>query len=91
MDICLVVDLSGSYNDDLPNIKTLAPGIFDAVAAASPDVQFGLATFIDFPFNGWGDPSDGDYAYRLEADLTADKAVWLAAVNAMGPRDARHD
>ena len=83
LDLFLMVDLSGSYWDDLPNIKSLAPGIFDAVRADIPDSLFGLGTFVDFPFLEWGDPDWGDYAYQLDQDLTDLKATWLAAVNAM--------
>jgi hypothetical protein len=98
LDICLIVDLSGSYNNDLPNIKALAPGIFDAVKANVSDVQFGLASFVDYPFKPWGSPGTPifngtdfvelgiDYAYRLDQDLTPTKATWLAAVNAMATR-----
>jgi hypothetical protein len=83
LDLFLMVDLSGSYWNDLPVIRGLAPGIFDDVRADIPDSLFGLGSFIDFPFLYWGDPASGDYAYRLDQDLTAVRATWLAAVNAM--------
>ncbi|MGM0386575.1 MAG: hypothetical protein ACQERF_11445 [Actinomycetota bacterium] len=82
LDVCLVVDLSGSYSDDLPNIKLLAPGIWDAIVAGGvTDLQFGLASFVDFPFSPWG--SGSDYGYRLDQQLTGTKAMWLTAVNGM--------
>jgi hypothetical protein len=82
LDVCLVVDLSGSYNDDLPNIKDLAPGIWDDIVAGGvTDLQFGLASFVDFPFSPWG--FESDYAYRLDQQLTGTKATWVAAVNGM--------
>ena len=81
IDMMLVVDLTGSYSNDLPRIKALAPGIFDAVRVRAPDARFGLATFVDFPFSPWG--INGEYAYRLEQQPTADKATWVAAVNNM--------
>ena len=81
LDLMLVVDLTGSYADDLPRIKSLAPGIFDAVRARAPDSRFGLITFVDFPFSPWG--VAGEYAYRIEQQPTEDKATWLAAVNGM--------
>ncbi|MEA2024623.1 MAG: hypothetical protein U9N79_10115, partial [Actinomycetota bacterium] len=84
LDVCLIVDLSGSYGDDLPNIKMLAPGIWDDIVAGGvSDLQMGLASFVDFPFNEWGDFASGDYAYRLDQQLTPTKATWVAAVNAM--------
>lgn len=84
LDFVLIVDLSGSYGDDLINIKRLAPTLFDDIRAKIPDSRFGLATFVDFPFSPWGATSE--YAYRLDQNLTADKAAWLSAVNNMVTR-----
>jgi hypothetical protein len=81
LDLMLIVDLTGSYADDLPRIKALAPGIFDAVRAISSDSRFGLATHVDFPFGSWG--VAGEWGYRLEQQLTSDRATWLGAINAM--------
>ena len=81
LDLVLIVDLTGSYTDDLPNIKAKAPEIFDAIRVDAPDSEFGLATFVDFPFNPWG--ADNEWAYQLNQNLTANRATWLAAVNAM--------
>jgi hypothetical protein len=81
LDIVLLVDLSGSYRNDLPNIKALAPGLFDAIRADVPDSQFGLTTFRDFPFAPWG--ASNDYAYSLAQDLTTSKSTWLTAINGM--------
>jgi hypothetical protein len=88
LDLCLVVDLSGSYADDLPNIKAVAPSLWDnLVAGGVADLQAGLASFVDFPIFPWGDSPSGDYAYRLDQDLTGTKATWVTAVNAMAVRN----
>jgi hypothetical protein len=87
LDLVLIVDLSGSYWDDLPNIKSKAPNIFTGIRASVSDSQFGLATFVDFPFYVWGDPYWGDYAYSLDQNLTTDQSTWLVAVNAMNTRN----
>lgn len=88
LDVCLVVDLSGSYVDDIANIKTLAPGIWDDVVSGGvSDLRMGLASFVDFPFAPWGSALFPDYAYRLDQQLTPTKATWVAAVNAMATRD----
>jgi RTX calcium-binding nonapeptide repeat (4 copies)/Integrin beta chain VWA domain len=81
LDFVLDVDLSGSYGDDLPNIQEKAPGIFDALAARSTDLNAGLVTFVDIPYSPWGSPPD--FGYRRDQDLTPDKATWTGAVNAM--------
>ena len=81
LDVMLMVDLTGSYADDLPQMRSLAPGIFDNVRATAPRANFGLATFVDLPFSPWG--ASGEYGYRLEQQLTDDRSTWLAAVNSM--------
>ena len=60
LDVCLLVDLSGSYSDDIVNIKALAPGVFDDVKALVNDVQFCLGSFVDFPISPWGSAASGD-------------------------------
>lgn len=86
LDIFLIVDLSGSYGNDLANIKALAPGIFDSVKVMVSDVRFGLGSFVDYPFSPWGFSSVGDYAYRLDQNLTTSKATWVTAVNGLSVR-----
>ena len=83
LDLYLIVDLSGSYSDDIAKIKTLAPSIVTGVRASVSDSNFGLGSFVDFPFSPWGAASTGDYGYRRDQDLTATTADWVAAVNAM--------
>ena len=85
LDLVLDVDLSGSYVDDLPNIKALAPGLFDQVRAQAADSRFGLASFVDYPFPPWG--VAGDYAFRLDQALTSSKPAWTGAVAAMATRN----
>ncbi|MGH1429386.1 MAG: Ig-like domain-containing protein [Arenicella sp.] len=79
LDLCLVVDLSGSYGNDLPNIRNKAPEIFDEVKRGIPDTQFCLASFVDYPFGGYGGASD--YAHDLHQDLTPVREFWLDEVN----------
>jgi hypothetical protein len=84
LDVCVVIDLSGSYGDDLPNIKAVAPQVWDDIVAGGvSDLQMALTSFVDFPFPGWGSAASGDYAYRLDQQLTPTKATWVAAINAM--------
>jgi len=86
LDFVLLVDLSGSYRDDIEKIKDLAPELFDSIRADVPDSQFSLATFVDFPFAPWGNAGTGDYGYAMDQDLTSDRTTWLTAVNAMYTR-----
>jgi hypothetical protein len=81
LDMLLLVDNTGSYADDLPNIKSRAGDIFDAVRLFAPAARFGLATHVDYPFAPWG--AAGEYAYRLAQTPTADRSTWLDAIDSM--------
>ena len=81
LDIVLLVDLSGSYANDLPNIRAVAPGLFDDIRTQVPDSRFAVASFIDFPFSPWG--NNNNYAYRLEQDFSYNKTDWTSALNGL--------
>jgi len=84
LDVMLMVDLTGSYSDDLPQMRALAPLIYDNVRAVAPKASFGLSTFVDLPFYPWG--ASGEWGYRLDQPLTEDRGTWLTAVNNMVSR-----
>ncbi len=79
LDFCLVVDVSGSYGDDISNIKNKAPEIFEEIKKSIPDSRFCLATFSDYPIGSFG--GGFDYAYRLNGDLTPVREYWLSEIN----------
>src|SRR3989344_2957235 len=83
LDLCLLVDNSGSYIDDLPNILAADDGLFDDIRAQVADSQFCTATFVYFPVSPYGSAVTGDYAYKLDQDLTTTKATWTGANSAM--------
>ncbi|KAF6260768.1 hypothetical protein COO60DRAFT_1683162 [Scenedesmus sp. NREL 46B-D3] len=75
LDVALVVDVTGSFDGDLPVIRSLAPGLWQMLAAKAPGLRMALTTFQDF--------SDGAGVYQLKQNFTTNNATWLAAVNAM--------
>ncbi len=72
VDLYFLVDLSGSFTDDLPIFQAQAPGIIDSIKAANPNTQFGLGQFEDYPIPPFGDAGDGDVAYERLLDITPD-------------------
>ncbi len=54
-DITLLQDLTGSYDDDLPALKTLVPAVVNRLTSPylttifGTDLQFSLASFKDKP------------------------------------------
>ncbi|MBL8600882.1 MAG: VWA domain-containing protein [Myxococcales bacterium] len=58
-DVFLVIDRTGSMDQEIDNIKAnLSSTIVPAIARTIGDVQFGVATYGDFPLDPYGDPSD---------------------------------
>jgi hypothetical protein len=81
LDVFFLVDLSGSFYDDLPMFQQQAPEIIDSLLAYSSETRIGLGTFVDYPIPDFGGALDGDYAYKREIDLTTDTNAVLAAIN----------
>jgi hypothetical protein len=83
VDVCLLEDLTGSFIDDIGNLQTpgTAEAIFNAVTAASPDAQFAVAGFEDYPVDGFGIP--GDFVYQRFSAMSASEASWVAGINGL--------
>lgn len=81
LDVVLLVDVSGSYGDDISTLRSRATRMIDALAARGIDVQFGVATFADFPLLPFGDA--GDRAWQLVTPVTADRSAVLAGINSL--------
>ncbi len=76
-DVMWLVDLSGSFDDDLANWRTQTRDIAGALQRVVPNLRVGLASFVDAPCGEFG--FEGDYGYKLELALTDD-------VGALGER-----
>ena len=81
LDVVFVVDVSGSYGDDIATLKRQAASIVDALQARGIDVQFGISAFSDFPMGGYG--SSGDFGFRRLTRITGDRAEVLAGINSL--------
>lgn len=83
VDIFLLVDLSGSFFDDIVNFKTQAPSMISTLRASNPNTRFGLASFEDYPIPPFGNAAAGDAAYRRNIDLTFDTAAVKSVINGL--------
>lgn len=70
LDVFLLNDLSGSFGDDLFNVRTSIPSLVSGLDALSDDTLFGIGSFVDKPISPFGGPSD--YVYQTELALTDD-------------------
>ena len=70
VDVYILVDLSGSFMDDLDNFKAEAPAMIDTLRGKNLNTRFGLGRFEDYPIYPFG--LDGDNAYQRVLDLSPD-------------------
>lgn len=86
VDVYLIVDLSGSFADDLPVFQAQAPDLINNLKAANPNTRFGLARFEDYPIDPFGDAASGDKAYERLHDLTFDSDAVLSTIAGLSTR-----
>jgi len=79
MDIMFLVDVSGSYYDDISTMKSQASAILTDLSSRGIDIQFGVASFCDFPIPPYGSP--GDQAFQMFQTLTSDYTSVMSAIN----------
>jgi hypothetical protein len=78
VDVGIIVDVSGSFSDDLARFRNESTNIVNLIQAQYPQALFGLATFQDYPLQSWGNV--GDKPHVLVQNL-GPKASFVAAVN----------
>jgi Ca2+-binding RTX toxin-like protein len=81
LDLQFLQDVTGSFADDIANVRLLVPQIVAALQAVQPDSTFGVSTFRDKPYGSFGAP--GDWVYRQEVGLSTNTAALTAAYAAM--------
>ncbi|MCK5446081.1 MAG: hypothetical protein KAI73_10705, partial [Rhodospirillaceae bacterium] len=81
-DVFMVQDLSGSFYNDLPNVRELLPTLMENLSADN-DVAFGIGSFVDKPYEFFGYAPSGDYVYKTDQAMTTDYAEVQAAMDAL--------
>lgn len=84
-DFIFLVDLSGSFQDDLPRFQASAREIAASLRASDADSRFALASFVDLPRSPFGSP--GDYLYKSELALTDSVAAFESALSRLVIKD----
>lgn len=81
-DVFFLIDRTGSMDGEIDNIKSnLQNTIVPQIAAAISDVQFGVATYADFPLTPYGDR--GDVPFTLVSPIDRSVANVQGAVNSV--------
>ncbi|WP_028884923.1 hypothetical protein [Teredinibacter turnerae] len=82
-NIIYIIDTTGSTQPLIDDWKAeiTSAETLNELTAVYPGARFGLASHLDFPMNGHA--AAGEYAYKLEQQLTTNTAVFSAAVNGL--------
>ncbi len=78
VDVVFLIDNTGSYANDWPNIQAQMPGIVAKLQSNFIDIRYGLALFRDFPF--WPFGGGSDFAYQEVLPLTTSSSAFLTAI-----------
>ena len=86
-DILLTQDLSGSFSDDLPNVRAGFAGLYSSLNADGRDIEFGVASFVDKPFLPFGDVDYGDYVYQTNQSISGIQSQTQFTLDGLGTRN----
>lgn len=65
LDVFFLVDTTSSMESSIAGLRHGMQSIVDELAKSKIDVQFGVGEVKDYPVPGFGDPSTGDFPYKL--------------------------
>jgi len=82
LDVFFLQDLTGSFGDDLPNVKAVVPQAVDALKAIQENTQIGLGSFMDKPIGDRGDATF-DYVYQTDLTMTTDASIFSMALSGL--------
>jgi Ca2+-binding RTX toxin-like protein len=89
LDVQFLQDLSGSFGDDIANVRALIPGLVSALTAVQSDARFGSSTFVDKPVSPFG--VSGEWVYDTLLAQTTDVAALTAAYAGMAIRNGQDE
>ena len=75
LDVFLLQDLSGSFEEDLPIVRDLVPNLTRELQSITTNTQFGISSFIDKPVLPFGRNDGQHYVFRPDLTLTTDTAA----------------
>lgn len=81
LDVFLLQDLSGSFEEDLPIVRDLVPNLVNGLKEFQVEPRFGIGPFIDKPIGEFG--ITGDFVYQTALPLTTDTAALQSAIGSL--------
>jgi Mg-chelatase subunit ChlD len=79
LDVCFLVDTTGSMGDDISNAKQNMTRILDELAAKSDGFRVALIDYRDFQERA----ASGDYPAKIHLEFSNDKDEITAAINSL--------
>ena len=83
LDVLLLVDVSGSYDDDIATLQAQAIEIIRGLHGAVPNAAVGVATFSDFPV--WPYGTLADRPFIMNQPITDDESLVHEAIDGIPP------
>lgn len=80
LDICFIVDTTGSMGDDIANAKENMISILDEMEEKDPDFRVALIDYRDFPERT---SNSKDYPAKVDLQFTKDRDAIVNAINAL--------
>jgi hypothetical protein len=87
LDVFFLVDTTDSMDSSISGLREGMQNIIDELARSKIDAMFGVGEIKDYPVPGFGDPSSGDFPYRLNRAIgpaNDDLEAGLEAMEASG-------
>ena len=86
MDVLFLIDVTGSYADDIATMQANSVAILNDLSSRGFNVAFGVAAFADFPIYPYGEVGYDDEAFYLIQPITTDSAQAREGINALRTR-----
>lgn len=83
LDVFFLLDTTQSMNSSIRGLQEGIHRIVEELSRSKLDVQFGLGEYKDYPIPGYGDPTAGDFPYRLRRDIGPADNSLVAAIEQM--------
>ena len=84
LKVVFAQDLSGSFSDDIANVRTIVPEIISEIRSYDAAAELAITSFIDKPISPFGSPSD--YAYNTDIALTSNAELLASTYNSFSTR-----
>ena len=84
LKVVFAQELSGSFGDDIANVRTIVPEIVSEIRSYDAGAELAITSFVDKPLSPFG--SLGDYVYNTDIALTSNTELLTSTYNGFAIR-----